>query len=488
MAELKKCWTGQERKVKREDSADKERTGRKVMEEKQGKTTWIVIILLIVLVFATPTLLEHARRMKVENEWGGRKILMYDGVGVEKIRINDLDKDECLGNTYTEEQMIELSRAFMSGSSKQDMKAVWGSENHDIYEQIFTVSEQGERAVNIEEVERILSKDSEKITNEEYDVLALAYLLTEEDDLDAFFLPMLKERTDHNESWYASSMYYKVYSEWEIDHEKVAQIGGRVAGYEKGLLRLIWEYRTEGDEDTIEDAIIECEVQREDMLQRMTLLDVVNQMGAFDGEYKADDPILTIEETEDRELLLRLSESEAVSGMKPTGSTLRQSTVTISPTEIGIFVDDRQIDYSEYVLNGYLGSNTAKKHKKSKNLELIEKQYHDMEIAMVYTDYDCCVNYVDYNLAVNSTHMFYPYEGEQTESKIKRLNYSNKNDQTEDYGREELAELLRKEFPTNGLSVEIVLTRPDDILKFMNGLSGELEDIYFAIIANKIKE
>ncbi|WP_075721373.1 hypothetical protein [Roseburia sp. 499] len=459
------------------------------MEEKQGKNTWIVIILLIALVFATPTLLEYARRMKVENEWGGRKILMYDGVGVEKIRINELDKDECLGNVYTEEQMIELSRAFMGGASKQDMEVAWGSENYDVYyEQIFTVSEQRERTVNIEEVERILSKDSEKITNEEYDVLALAYLLAEKDDLDTFFLSMLKERTDHNESWYASSMYYKVYSEWEIDHEKVEQIGGRVAGYEKGLLRLIWEYRAEGDEDTIEDTIIECDIQREHVLQRMTLLDVVNQMGTFDGEYKAENPILAIEETENRALLLRLCEGEAVSGIKPTGSTLRQSTVTISQTEFGIFVDSWQMNYSEYVLNGYLGSNTSKKYKKSKNLELIEKQYHDMEMAMLYSDYDCCVNYVDYNLAVNSTHMFYPYEGEQTESKIRRMNNSNKNDQAEDYGREELAELLRKEFPTNGLSVEIVLTRPDDVIKFMRGLSGRSEDIYFDIIGNKIKE
>lgn len=459
------------------------------MEEKKGKTTWIVIILLIVLVFATPTLLEYARRIKVENEWGGRKILMYDGVGVEKIRINDLDKDECLGNVYTEEQMINLSRAFMNGASKQDMEAAWGAENYDIYyEQIFTVSEQGERAVNIEEVEKILSKDSEKITNEEYDVLALAYLLAEKDDLDAFFLPMLKERTDHNESWYASSMYYKVYSEWEIDHEKVEQIGGRIAGYEKGVLGIIWEYRTEGEDETIEDAIIESKIHRKNMLQRMTLLDVVNQMDTFDGEYKADYPTLTIEETENRELLLRLSEGEAVSGMKPTGSTLRQSTVTVSPTESGIFVDDSQIDYSEYVLNGYLGSNTAKKCKKSPNLELIEKQYDDIDIAMIYSDYDCCVNYVDYNLAVNSTHMFYPYEGERTKSKINLLNNINKNNQTDDYGREELAELLRKEFPTDGLSVEVVLSRPDDVIKFIRGLSGRSEDIYFDIIGNKIKE
>lgn len=458
------------------------------MEEKQGKNTWIVIILLIALVFATPTLLEYARRMKVENEWGGRKILMYDGVGVEKIRINELDKDECLGNVYTEEQMIELSRAFMGGASKQDMEVAWGSENYDVYyEQIFTVSEQRERTVNIEEVERILSKDSEKITNEEYDVLALAYLLAEKDDLDAFFLPMLKARTDHNESWYASSMYYKVYSEWEIDHEKVEQIGGRVAGYEKGLLRLIWEYRAEGDEDTIEDTIIECKGQRKEILQRITLLDVVNQMGAFDGEYKAENPILAIEETENRELLLRLSEGEAVSGMKPTGSTLRKSTVTISPTRGGTFVDDWQIDYSEYVLNGYLGSNTAKKYKKTKNVELIEKQYDDIDIAMIYSDYDCCVNYVDYNLAVNSTHMFYPYKGELTESKINRLNNCNKDEQKEDNVREQLVGLLRKEFSPDGLTLEIVLQRPDDVYDFVTGLSDELVYTYFDELKNNMR-
>lgn len=459
------------------------------MKEKRRKNTWVVIILLIALVFMTPTLLEHARRMKVENEWGGRKLLMYDGVGVEKIRINDLEQDECLENLYTEEQMIELSRAFMSGASKQDMDAVWEAENHDIcFERIFPVSPQGEQTVNIEEVEKILSKDSKKITSEEYDVLTLAYLLAKEDDLDAFFLNMLKGRTDYNQSWYASSMYYKVYSQWEIDHEKVRQIGERVACYEKGLLQLIWEYQTEGEEDNLKDIRIKCKAQRKNVLQRMTLLDVVNQMGVFAGEYKANTPILTVKKTENRELLLELSEGEAVSGIKPADSTLRQSTVTVSPTQIGVFVDNWQIDYSEDVLDGYLGSNTAKKYEKSKNLELIEKQCNDMEIAMLYSNYDCCVNYVDYNLAENSTHMFYPYEGEQTESKIRRMNNSNKNNQTEDYGREELAELFRKEFPTDGLSVEIVLSRPDDVIKVVKGLSGRSEDIYFDIIGNKIRE
>ena len=455
------------------------------MEKKQGKTNWIVIILLIALVFWGPTLLEYARRIKVENGWNGRKVLMYDGVGKESIRISDLGKGECLGNTYTEEQMIELARAYINGTSEQELCAAWGKETYaSCVDKIFTVSAQGERVIDVEEIVRILSKDSEEITKEEYDVIALAYLLAEEDDLADFFLPILKERTDHDESWYASAMYYKVYSEWEIEHEKVEQIGERVAGYEKGLLRLIQAYRIEGDEDTL----IECEIQREDILQRMTLLDVINQKGTFAGEYKADNPTLTIAETENRELLLKLSEDKAVSGIKPMDSTLRESTVTISPTESGTFIANTQINYSERVLEGYLGSNTAKKYKKSKNLKLIERQIRDMEIAMIYKEYGCCVNFVDYNLAVNSTHMFYPYEGEQTESKINRLNYSNKNSQEEDFGREQLAELLREKFPTDGLSVEIVLKRTDDVLAFRKELSGDIEDIYGGIIANKIKE
>lgn len=420
------------------------------MKKSLGKNVRLVIIVAI-LVLIGPTLLEYAKRMKVENEWGGRKILMYDGMGVEKIRINGLEKDICLKSTYTEEQRLALSKE-LTGTA------------------------------DIEEVTEILNKKSEEISDEEYDVLALAYLQIKGDDLEEFFLPMIKKKEKHNESWYASTMYYKVYSEWEIDYEKLEQIGERIAEYERAMLQSIGEYRAKGDKD----AVIECAVQRIDILQRMTLLDVINQVGTFDGEYEADELMLDIEETQNGELLLKINESEAVSGMKPMTSTLRESTITISSTENGMFVYGKQSQYSGEILKGYLSSKTAKKYKKSKNLELIEKQMKDMNRALVYDDYDCWVNFVDYNLVMNSTHVFYPYEGEQTKAKIDSMNYCGRNGKNEDYERKQLAELLKKEFPENGLSLEIVLTRPEDVFKFVKGLSRDQQNIYFEIISNKI--
>ena len=46
----------------------------------------------------------------------------------------------------------------------------------------------------------------------------------------------------------------------------------------------------------------------------------------------------------------------------------------------------------------------------------------------------------------------------------------------------------KKAFPPNGLTMEIVLTKPEEVFQFAEGLPEELRAFYDEIAGNKIKE
>lgn len=51
-----------------------------------------------------------------------------------------------------------------------------------------------------------------------------------------------------------------------------------------------------------------------------------------------------------------------------------------------------------------------------------------------------------------------------------------------------LEKLLKEAFPPDGLTKEIVLTRPEEVYKFQEGLSEELQDFYGEVVGSKINE
>ena len=395
------------------------------------------------------------------------------------------------------------------------MNAGWRSEIYDIYfNRVFHISESGELTIDMEEVEKILRKDAGEITSAEYDVIALAYLMADDEDLAVFMQGMMGERTDYNTSWYASTMNYKVYSEWRIDKEKLNEIRERVKEYAEAELKVIQEYGTAGDEE----AVLESEIERDVMLQRMTLLDVIGQIGAFSGEHESVYPTINIKKGEGGEIILGLCEGLVVNGSKPTGSTLRNSTVIVSKTVNGEDIGLVQSNYAGYALSNYFGGyafgndmgkfavNKAKgkvkidnqvfknwsdrikaipgkeklgkaigylpvigegvkavvntfenKKDAERKVEFIAGEIEDINVALLYSGFDCCVSFVDFDLIDNNNHEFYPYEGENTDSKIA------------DFNKEDVL----KEALSTELTREMVLENPEDIVEFWQKVQSD---------------
>ena len=409
------------------------------------------------------------------------------------------------------------------------MNAGWRSEIYDIYfNRVFHISESGELTIDMEEVEKILRKDAGEITSAEYDVLALAYLMADDEELAVFMQGMMGERTDYNTSWYASTMNYKVYSEWRIDKEKLNEIRVRMKAYAEAELQVIQEYRIDEDKESARAGVL----QRGAILQRMTLLDVINQIGLFGGEYEANYPTITIKKRESGEMMLEINEGRIVTGGKPTGSTLRNSEVVISATVVGENIGIVQSKYARYILTNYLGgyslendagkfaigkmkgkvtpnsqsiknwANRIKqipgkeklgealgyipvvgsvvkfgvdtwknKEKAEKNVKFVEEEISDINIAMLCSGFDCCVSFVDFDLTDNNGHEFYIYKGEQTDSKITRFNEE-----------EALKEAFSKE-----LTSDMIIKSPEDVVEFWQRIQSDddLSSMFDEILANK---
>ena len=413
--------------------------------------------------------------------------------------------------TIAENARASLQGTFYDGAYHPDMNAGWRSDIYNIYfNRVFTVSENGELKIDMEKVEEILKKDADEITAEEYDVIALAYLLADIEELPIFMQSMLGARTDYNTSWYASGMSYKVYSEWNVDGEKVNQIITRLGAYAEAELKMEQEFRSKGDKDSANDMAL----QRGDILQRITLLDAIAATGVFGGEYESDKPKITIQRGENGELVLEFCEGTVTNGSKPEGSTLRDSSIVISDTVIGENIGLVQSNYSEYVLTSYFGgyslgedagkfvvnkgkgtikinpqsvknlSNRMKqipgkerlgevigyipvvgdavkfgvdtiKNKKEaeKNVKFIEDEMEKINVAMLYSNFNCCVNFVDYNTAEKKCHEFCPYKGEQTEDKVARFN----------------KEAALVDAFSGELTVARVLESPEEVVEFWRG-------------------
>lgn len=429
-----------------------------------------------------------------------------------------------------ESALDNITSSFYDGAYHPDMNAGWRSEIYDIYfNRVFRISESGELTIDMEEVEKILRKDAGEITSAEYDVLALAYLMADDEDLAVFMQGMMGERTDYDYTWLEEQMGYiannskKDFSEWKVDSEKMAQIGKRVAGYAEGTLQLLQRYSVEG----ANDEVVACGLQRNNILQRMTLLNVVKQIGAFRGEYESDYPTITVQKSENGELILGILENRNIgSVMSPSYTTLGKSTIIISRTINGASVDNKERDYSKYMFTNYFGNYsfaseagsfaidegrgqligsaferlsqkvaektgkealgkivgyvpvvgdvmeffvdaTISQEQARENVRFIERQYESCCIADIYSEFDCCVNFVDFDLQENNSHVFYPYVGEKTDSRIFRVN-----------NNKQLRAVLAVD-----LTREMLLMHPQDVVEFRKKvLQDEELDLRYKLI------
>ena len=413
-----------------------------------------------------------------------------------------------------ESALDNITSSFYDGAYHPDMNAGWRSEIYDIYfNRVFHISESGELTIDMEEVEKILRKDAGEITSAEYDVLALAYLMADDEELAVFMQGMMKDRKDyHFEVFWGEE---RDFSEWVVDHEKLEQMIGRIekASFEK--LSLLQKTRADGENIKV----VEYESQRDILLQRLTLLNVINQCMLFDGKYQEDYPNFTIKKNKDGDLVVGFLEHKTPEEFSEI-SRLLESTITVYNTENGIYIGKKMIDnvrylfncrFSHYTLEDYITDKAEGRIMKSvvdsipgkgimagigmdfwmgqqqaqKNYKFIEEQFDTLSASYIYSNYDCSANFVDYDMEDENGHKIFVYEGEKTREKINILNNISNNKENM---LVQLAKAIKEEFPPDGLTLEIVLTRPEEVYQFGEKLPKDVRKLYRNIVENKINE
>lgn len=413
-----------------------------------------------------------------------------------------------------ENGLNSIRGAFQNGAYVPDMNAAWRGEISSCYiNRVMTRNPDGTVKVNWTEVKKILKKDAEQITEEEYNALALLYLNMGEEDMGQFLGYMMGNRADYTiqVKW----AVHNDYSSWIPEHEKLEQLINRVENVAQKELILLQSSRNEGKNEEA----LEYEMQRGLILQRLTLLNVINGAVRFEGEYQADYPNFSVVKNEEGDLIFSFLENKGMAEQSQAYELL-ESIIKVHSTENGTSIDGKIIDDIKYTFNCRFGDDSLESYvtdkaeekivestlgslvgnglicglgvdfwsnqqEAKKNKKFIEEQFDAIYAGKIYSVYDCSASFVDYDIEYGEKHKIFVYEGEQTEDKINLLN--NISD-TENEIQKELAKLLKEAFPPDGLTKEIVLTRPEEVYKFGKELPKQLKDFYNQVVGNKINE
>lgn len=413
-----------------------------------------------------------------------------------------------------ENALNSIRGAFQNGAYVPDMNAAWRGEISSCYiNRVMTRNADGTVNVNWTEVKKILKKDAEQITEEEYNALALLYLNMGEEDMGQFLAYMMGNRKDYTIQ--VKMVVKNDFSVWIPEHEKLEQLINRVESVSQKELSLLQSSRKDGKNEEA----LKYEMQRGVILQRLTLLSVINGVVRFEGEYQVDYPTFSVIKNKDGDLIFSFLENKGMTKQSQVYELL-ESTITVHSTKNGTSIDDKIIDdikytfncrFGDYSLENYVADKAkeqivestlgslvgnglisgfglefwSNQQEAEKNRKFIEEQFDAIYAGEVYSDYDCSASFVDYDIGYGDEHKIFVYEGEKTADKINLLN-SNLDNANEI--KKELATLLKKAFPPNGLTMEIVLTRPEEVFQFAEGLPEELRAFYDEIAGNKIKE
>ncbi len=223
------------------------------------------------------------------------------------------------------------------------------------------VEDDGEIEIDWNEVRKVLSKESDEITDAEYNALAIAYLNAEEEEMGNFFQYMMSERKDYDANWfeYFCAPTLGDYSEFKISKEKVTQIYTRLSYLSDMQLAGMNEMQNISDKK-----FNELWNQRDSLLQRMALLqatvsgidNIISQeeglviIGDIDEKY----PDIQVIKGEDGSL--KLSFIQFRNGEYGARPSRQESTITVHSTVKNIELVDVCTDFEErYLLNQICG-------------------------------------------------------------------------------------------------------------------------------------
>ena len=187
-----------------------------------------------------------------------------------------------------------MKKAYKNGNYDTSVRDSWRMRMQNCYFTRFMPTDStGNTTINWDEIEKTVGKDASEITAEEYYALSVAYLNLDAEDLTRFLSLFIDKTKDVDTPLYtelfgpAAGQCNEDYSEWKTNNDKLNQ----VLAY-AGIISEVTLKAMQGvDKDENPKTYNLLEKKRNDMLQRITVLQAVREVGVFRADIYADSSI-----------------------------------------------------------------------------------------------------------------------------------------------------------------------------------------------------
>ena len=314
--------------------------------------------------------------------------------------------------------------------------------------------------------------------------MSVVYLNLDAEDLTRFLSLFIDKTKDVDMPWYnelfgpAAGQCNEDYSEWNVNNDKLNQ----VLAY-AGIISEVTLKAMQGiDKDENQDAYELLEDERNVMLQRITVLQAVREVGVFRADIYADSPDIKIEDDEEsKALTIKFKEYRNIgSESAPTFSNLADSSIKVKYTMDSSCIDMESIKNAETILTTYFGGysvaeesgkfvldetkgeaigkaaeglasyakkagktgmskaigyiplvgdvtsfviDTATDYEETKeNVKIVKEQLDDVKSAKLYSDFGYSVNFLEYDTASSKEIKIVANHGENTINIINQVN------------------------------------------------------------------
>ena len=310
--------------------------------------------------------------------------------------------------------------------------------------------------------------------------MSVVYLNLDAEDLTRFLSLFIDKTKDVDMPWYnelfgpAAGQCNEDYSEWNVNNDKLNQV--------LAYAGIISEVTLKAMQGVDKDAYELLEDERNVMLQRITVLQAVREVGVFRADIYADSPDIKIEEDEEsKALTIKFKEYRNIgSESAPTFSNLADSSIKVKYTMDSSCIDMESIKNAETILTTYFGGysvaeesgkfvldetkgeaigkaaeglasyakkagktgmskaigyipivgdvtsfviDTATDYEETKeNVKIVKEQLDDVKSAKLYSDFGYSVNFVEYDTASSKEIKIVANHGENTINIINQAN------------------------------------------------------------------
>ena len=374
-----------------------------------------------------------------------------------------------------------MKKAYKNGNYDTSVRDSWRMRMQNCYFTRFMPTDStGNTTINWDEIEKTVGKDASEITAEEYYALSVVYLNLDAEDLTRFLKLFIDKTKDVDMPWYnelfgpAAGQCNEDYSEWNVNNDKLNQV--------LAYAGIISEVTLKAMQGVDKDAYELLEDERNVMLQRITVLQAVREVGVFRADIYADSPDIKIEEDEEsKALTIKFKEYRNIgSESAPTFSNLADSSIKVKYTMDSSCIDMESIKNAETILTTYFGGysvaeesgkfvldetkgeaigkaaeglasyakkagktgmskaigyipivgdvaffaiDTAADYEETKdNVKIVKEQLDNIKSAKLYRDFGYSVNFVEYDTASSKETEIVANHGENTINIINQVN------------------------------------------------------------------